>query len=59
MKKQFSLYIEKQKKWRIAKIILYNKGTSGDITAPDIKLCYRTTIMKTAWYWHKNRQVDQ
>ena len=51
--------IWKIKKHMIVKVILYFKGTSRDITIPDIKLYYRAIITKTAWSWHKNRHVHQ
>jgi hypothetical protein len=52
-------FIWNNKKPRIAKTILNNKRTSWGFTIPDLNLYYRTILIKTAWYWQSDRQVDQ
>ena len=33
--------------------------TSGGLTMPNLKLYYRVIVIKNAWYWYIDRQVDQ
>ena len=52
-------FVWKHKKPPNSERNIEKKSENGGIKLPDFRQYFKATVIKTIWYWHKNRNIDE
>ena len=56
--KNFTIHMETQKTLK-SQSSLRKKNGAGGTNLPDFRLYYKAKVIKTLWYWNKNRNMNE
>ena len=58
MEMPISKFMWNCKETQIAETILKKKNKVGGFTFPDFNIDHKATVIKTMWWWHKDRHIN-
>ena len=59
LEQKVSEFVWSHKRPQSATELLKKKNRAAGVRFPDFRLYYKAKVIKTVWYWHKNRIIDQ